>query len=197
VRSRRSKSQNSCLWSRRASPYTKVALHVADFSSLIVTSMQWELKPFNDTVYCGNQNKARPPLSPILLTAKLPEKPNDHMKFWALVSFIFVSDKKRKEGRNFRTSQRSSPTTESDPKPRQFQHRILIASGGAVSQPPPDPPIYLLTGKRTTPESCTNAPRSYLQRIIKYFGTMLIVPDNEDTNCACDFPFALSPYVTA
>jgi hypothetical protein len=57
----------------------------------------------SDTVYCGNQKSARPPLRPLELTAKLPEKPKDHIKFWALVSFIFVSVKKRKEGLYFRS----------------------------------------------------------------------------------------------
>jgi hypothetical protein len=66
------------------------------------------------------------------------------MKFCTLLSFIFVSDRKRKEGRKFLTSQRSSPTVESDPKPRQFQHRKIIACGGAAHQPPPDPPIEML-----------------------------------------------------
>jgi hypothetical protein len=63
------------------------------------------------------------------------------MKFFALVSHILVSDKKRISGRNVFTNQRSSPTIASDPKPRQFQAKILIAFGGTALQSPPDPPI--------------------------------------------------------
>jgi hypothetical protein len=61
--------------------------------------MHRALQGLTSTETEDNQNKTRPPLRPLLLTAKQPEYPKDHMKLRTLLSLIFVSDRKRREGR--------------------------------------------------------------------------------------------------
>ena len=127
-----------CLSFAFGSPYTKDARHINPESSLIFTSIKFLHTYCKQThVVHVDQKRANPPLLPIQLTAKQPLYPNDHIKHLTFSSLILVSDKNRREGRYCFTNQRSSPTVESRPKPRQFQLSRFMVPGGAASQPPP------------------------------------------------------------